>query len=82
MCKYRSPLEKQLQREQLLEYESHFNLTPLERQLLRRWVRYGNDVISNPWHYESGDGWELDFICALRTDLGIYETRKRMTEES
>ena len=81
MGKYISPLEKQLQREQLSEYESNFTLTRLERQLLRRWVRHGNDVISNPWHY-GDDGWKLDFITALRIDLGIYELRKRMAEES
>ena len=81
MAKYRSTLEKQLQHEQLSEYESTLTLTALERQLLRQWVRYGNDVISNPWHY-GNDGWELDFITALRIDLGIYELRKRMAEES
>ena len=82
MYKYRSTLEKQLQLEQLLEYESQHTLTHQERRQLRRWVRGGNDVTSNPWHYEYDDGWEMDFICALRMDEGIYETRKRMAEES
>lgn len=82
MHKYISPLEKQLILEQLSEYESQYHLTRQERQQLRRWVRSGNDVTSNPWHYEYGDGWEMDFICALRMDEGIYETRKRMAEES
>lgn len=82
MYKYSSTLEKQLQLKQLLEYESQHTLTRQERQQLRRWVRGGNDVSSNPWHYEYGDGWEMDFICALRMDEDIYETGKRMAEES
>ena len=82
MYKYRSTLEKQLQLEQLLEYESQHTLTRQERRQLHRWVCGGNDVTSNPWHYEYDDGWEMDFICALRMDEGIYETRKRMAEES
>lgn len=82
MYNYRSSLEKQLMLEQLSEYEAQYILTRQERQQLRRWVRDGNDVTSNPWHYEYGDGWEMDFICALRMDEGIYETRKRMAEES
>jgi len=82
MHKYIPPLEKQLMLEQLSEYESRYILTRQERQLLRRWVRSGNDVTSNLWHYKYGDGWEMDFIHALRMDVGIYETRKRMAEES
>lgn len=82
MHKYISPLEKQLMLEQLSEYESQYHLTRQERQQLRRWVRDGNDINSNPWNYEYDDGWKMDFICALRTDEGIYETRKRMAEES
>ena len=81
MGKYSSSLEKQLQHEQISEYESNLTLTPPKRKLLHRWVRHGNDIISSPWHYED-DGWELDFITALRIDLGIYELRKRMAEES
>lgn len=82
MYKYRSPFEKQLMLEQLSEYEAQYVLTRRERQQLRHWVHAGNEITSNPWHYESGDGWEMDFICALRMDEGIYETRKRMAEES
>ena len=48
MYKYRSTLEKQLQLEQLLEYESQHTLTHQERRQLRRWVRGGNDVIPIP----------------------------------
>ena len=81
MNKYSSSLEKQLLQEQLSEYEAHLNLTRFERQLLHRWVRCGNDILSNPWHFDI-DGWELDFISALRTDAGIYELRKRIAEES
>ena len=82
MHKYISSLEKQLMLEQLSEYESLYHLTRQERLQLHRWVRNGNDINSNPWNYECGDGWKLDFICALRMDAEIYETRKRMAEES
>ena len=82
MYRYRSPLEKQILREQLSEYETQYTLTPDERKLLHHWVRCGNDVTSNPWHYEYGDGWAMDFIYALRLDEQIYETIKRIAEES
>ena len=82
MYKYVSSFEKQLMSEQLSEYESQYHLSRQERLLLRLWVRSGNDINSNPWNYEYGDGWKMDFICALRMDEGIYETRKRMAEES
>ena len=82
MYKYRSPLEKQNLREQLSEYVTQYTLTSDERWRLHNWVRCGNDVTSNPWHYEYGDGWEMDFIYALRMDEQIYETIKRMAEES
>ena len=82
MYKYRSPLEKQILQEQLSEYETQYTLTSEERQRLRHWVLSGNDVTSNPWHYEYDDGWEMDFIYALRMDEQIYETIKRMAEES
>lgn len=82
MYKYISPFEKQILLEQLSEYEARHSLTHQEQRLLHRWVRSGNHVTSNPWHYKYLDGWEMDFISALRMDEGTYETLKRMAEES
>lgn len=48
MYKYSSPLEKQILQEQLSEYEVQYTPTLQERRQLRRWVRGGNDVTSNP----------------------------------
>ena len=82
MYKYISPLEKQLLSEQLYEYEARHTMTHQEKLLLHRWVRSGNYVTSNPWHYKYDDGRDMDFICALRMDEAVYETIKRMAEES
>lgn len=76
------PLKRIILLERLSEYEENCCLTHSERIQLRRWVKYGNDINSNPWGYCYDDGWELDFITALRMDIETYETIKRMAEES
>ena len=71
-------LAEQMLLESLLEYEEHLVLTRLERRLLHLWVKAGHDVRSNPWGYCYDDGWQMDYITALRFDEEI----KRMAEES
>jgi len=68
--------------EQLRECQAYQSLTPSERDGLRLWIKPGNDLNSNPWGYDYGDGWQMDYITALKLDLETYETMKRMAEES
>lgn len=68
--------------EPLLEYEEYFTLTRRESWLLHLWVKTGHDVCSNPWGYCFDDDWQMDYITALRFDEEMYETIKRMAEES
>ena len=75
-------LEEQLLFEHLMEYEEDMVLNRQERWLLHLWVRDGNDVCSNPWGYCYDDGWQMDYITALRFHEEIYENIKRVAEES
>lgn len=77
------PLQKmQLLLEQLRECESYASLTEPERNELLLWLKRGNDLNSNPWGYHYSDGWQIDYITALRLDIETYETMKRVAEES
>lgn len=75
-------LKEQILLEGLLEYEEFLVLNRRERWLLHLWVKAGHDVCSNPWGYCFDDGWQMDYITALRFDEEMYETIKRMAEES
>lgn len=68
--------------EQLRECEAYRSLTPSERSGLLLWLKRGNDLNSNPWGYHYSDGWQMDYITALRLDIETYETMKRVAEES
>jgi hypothetical protein len=53
--------------------EQRFRRTGIftEREELRKWVKSGNSVHSNPglWAYENGN--EMDFLDALRFEDGL-----------
>lgn len=68
--------------EQLRECKAYHSLTPSERNGLLLWIKRGNDLNSNPWGCHYGDGWQMDYITALRLDEEVYETMKRVAEES
>ena len=82
MNKYLSAVEKEYFREKLREFEDTVPMTHPERTALRRWVRSGHDINSNPWGYCYGNGWELSYLEALRIDITEYELIKEMADES
>ena len=67
---------------QLRECGAYCSLSPSERNELLLWLKLGNDLNSNPWGYLYPDGWQMDYITALRLDMETYETMKRVAEES
>lgn len=68
--------------EQLRECSAYRSLSPSERDDLLLWLKLGNDLNSNPWGCHYPDGWQMDYITALRLDIETYETMKRVAEES
>ena len=44
--------------------------------------RFEPDICPNSWEYCYDDGWQMDYITALQFDEEMYETIKRMAEES
>lgn len=81
MTKLLSTIERQYLRDRLREFETTVSMTLPERNALRRWVREGHDVNTNPWGYCDDDGWEMNYLEAFRTDLVEYELMKEMAEE-
>ena len=65
---------KMLLNAELKEYaESIGELTPTEKEDLKKWVSDGNSVHDNPFllHYENGH--LMDYINALRINAEMYE---------
>ena len=54
----------------LQEMEEVVPMTLRERCCLRKWVRQGNDVESNPWNYMDSDGTPLNYLQAFRIRFG------------
>ena len=54
----------------LHEMEELVPMTLHERECLRRWVKNGHDVDSNPWHYFESDNLEMNYLKARRILFG------------
>ena len=54
----------------LHEMEELVPMTLHERECLRRWVKSGHDVDSNPWHYFESDNLEMNYLKARRILFG------------
>ena len=54
----------------LQEMEEVVPMTLRERCCLRKWVRQGNEVESNPWNYMDSDGTPLNYLQAFRIIFG------------
>lgn len=59
----------------LQEMEEAVPMTLRERQCLRKWVRKGNEVESNPWNYMDSDGMPLNYLQAFRIRFGYSSGR-------
>ena len=57
----------------LLALEEMENLVPMtlhERTCIRKWVKSGHEIESNPWHYLDADGMPLNYLQAFRLKYG------------
>lgn len=68
--------------DRLREFEDTVPMTRPERDALHRWVRGGHDINSNPWGYDYGDGWEMNYLEAMRMEVFEYERMKELAEEN
>lgn len=66
----RHSFDYQINIEVLHEMELVVPMTLPERTRLRKWVRSGHEVESNPWGYLHSDGSPLNFLQALRLEYG------------
>ena len=58
----------------LLALEEMENLVPMtlhERTCIRKWVKSGHEIESNPWHYLDADGMPLNYLQAFRLKYGV-----------
>lgn len=74
-------IDQQIRLEALRELEEDIPMTLPERDKVRRWVRSGHDVETNPWGYTDGEGYPLNYLEALRMDQDVYELMKLINEE-
>lgn len=68
--------------EQLRECSCFNTLSNRDRNNLMFWLYNGHDITSNPWGYCYENGWDMDYITALKLDEETYELMKRMAEEN
>ena len=63
-------IEYQLNKVALREMEEVVPMLPHERTAVRKWVRLGHEVESNPWGYYDADGFMLNYLQAFRIRSG------------
>lgn len=63
-------IEYQLNKVALREMEEVVPMLPCERNAIRKWVRMGHEVESNPWGYYDADGFMLNYLQAFRINSG------------
>ncbi len=56
--------------ESLHEMEEVIPMTSTERARLRKWVKDGHDIESNPWDYLNADGSKMNYLQCLRIRNG------------
>lgn len=66
---------KQYLSQELKTYEESVPMTLPERKELRKWVKAGNSVHSNPGLFAYENGNEMDFLDALRFMDGIEKNQ-------
>lgn len=54
----------------LHEMEDLVPMTRNERRCIRKWVKGGHEVESNPWDYKDCDGYPLNYLQAFRLKYG------------
>lgn len=54
----------------LHEMEECVPMTLPERKAVRKWVKDGHELESNPWDYYDSDGYQLNYLQAYRLNYG------------
>lgn len=55
----------------LQEMEEAVPMTRLERSCLRKWVKSGHDIDTNPWRCYEPDGSDMNYLKAYRILYGV-----------
>lgn len=63
-------IDYQVNLEAFHEMEACVPMTKPERNALRRWVKKGYELESNPWDYLDADGLPLNYLQAYRLYYG------------
>ena len=63
-------IDYQINKETLREMEEDVPMTLHERESIRKWVKYGHEVESNPWDYYDSDGYMMNYLQAYRIKFG------------
>ena len=63
-------IDYEINMEALHEMETFVPMTQPERIALRRWVKNGHDIETNPWNYYDEDAYPLNYLRAYRLEHG------------
>ena len=63
-------IDYELNWESFREMDMIVPMTKPERNALRRWIRNGYDIETNPWNACDSDGVQLNYLRAYRLEYG------------
>lgn len=66
----RRSMEYQTNLAELHEMEFSVPMTAPERTSIRKWVKAGHEIESNPWDLRDSDGCQLNYLQAFRLEYG------------
>lgn len=66
-------IDYELNMQELREFEEQAPMTLRERAEIRKWVKRGYTIDSNPWHEMDFDDQEMNFLQAYRIHNGYKE---------
>jgi len=67
-------------RQELRDFENTYPLTLGERKEVRKWVSDGNSINTNPWFYYFDNGYEMNYLDAMRFDDELYKEMVTKTQ--
>ena len=67
----KNSIDSQVNLWSLHEMEEVVPMTLYERKYIRRWVRSGHEIESNPWGYRDSDGYLMNYLQAYRMKYGF-----------
>lgn len=60
---------------ELDDMEDRIPMTRNERNCIRKWVRNGHSIETNPWNYTDSDNYQLNYLQAFRLKYGYPSGR-------